>query len=57
MSNDTRDNDEDKQRAEQVRGQARAGWKGAFRSMAEQGNDRLIDAEQPPSAWDHDEWE
>ncbi len=57
MSDDTRNDDEDEQRVVQVRGQTRAGKKEAFRSMAEQDDDRLIDAEQPPNSWDHDDWE
>ena len=36
----------------------RTGWATAFRTMAEQGDDRLLDkAEGPMNRWDEDEWE
>lgn len=34
----------------------RAGWAEAFRAMAQQGDDRLID-ESRPTRWDEDEWQ
>ena len=34
---------------------ARAGWDEAFRAMAAEGDDELIDS-APPSAWDDEEW-
>ena len=37
---------------------ARAGWEEAFRRMAEQGDDELLDrASLPPTEWDATEWE
>jgi antitoxin MazE len=33
----------------------RAGWAEAFRTMAQHGDDRLID-EPRPTRWDEDEW-
>jgi antitoxin MazE len=36
---------------------ARQGWEASFAAMAEQGDDRLLDADVPPTAWDEDEWE
>ncbi|MGI9145767.1 MAG: AbrB/MazE/SpoVT family DNA-binding domain-containing protein [Chloroflexota bacterium] len=36
----------------------RAGWEEAFRTMAELGDDTLLDAEAPLGAdWDEQEWE
>jgi antitoxin MazE len=35
---------------------ARHGWDAAFAEMAARGDDRLLDAEGPPSAWDEAEW-
>ncbi len=36
----------------------RQGWEEQFRLMAEQGDDRLLDAEVPSlTRWDEDEWE
>jgi antitoxin MazE len=36
----------------------RAGWDEAFRKMAENGDDRLLDSEQPIShSWDETEWQ
>jgi antitoxin MazE len=36
----------------------RHGWEQAFRAMAEQGDDELLDGEALPApAWDEDEWE
>jgi antitoxin MazE len=35
----------------------RDGWDGRFREMAGYGDDRLLDADAPPSAWDSEEWE
>lgn len=36
----------------------REGWEETFRSMAERGDDHLLDLEQAtPSQWDKDEWE
>ncbi len=34
----------------------REGWEEAFRSMAEHGDDRLVD-ESVPTRWDREEWE
>ena len=34
----------------------RAGWTEAFKDMATQGDDRLVDEPQP-TRWDKDEWE
>jgi antitoxin MazE len=35
----------------------RAGWAAAFRTMAEMGDDALLDAGSPtPTAWDENEW-
>jgi antitoxin MazE len=34
----------------------RAGWAEAFKAMAEQGDDRLVD-EPRPTRWDEDEWQ
>ncbi len=39
-------------------GRPRTGWDESFRSMAERGDDRLLDAEAAEtSSWDEDEWE
>jgi antitoxin MazE len=39
-------------------GRPRAGWDERFRSMAERGDDRLLDAEAiETSSWDEGEWE
>lgn len=35
---------------------AREGWDAAFRTMAETGDDRLLDEVATLSAWDEDEW-
>lgn len=35
----------------------RQGWEAAFRSMAEHGDDTLLDPEVKPSRWDEEEWE
>jgi antitoxin MazE len=36
----------------------RQGWGEAFRTMAERGEDRLLDGEDTDTtAWDHEEWE
>ena len=35
----------------------RRNWDDAFRSMAEQGDDRPLDAPLTTSRWDEDEWE
>jgi antitoxin MazE len=35
----------------------RAAWAEQYRQMAERGEDTLLDAEQPLSAWDATEWE
>jgi antitoxin MazE len=35
----------------------RKGWDQAFAQMATSGDDRLVDAGQPPSDWDQAEWE
>ena len=34
----------------------RATWAGAFRAMAAQCDDRLIDEPLPPSGWDRTQW-
>ena len=37
---------------------ARLGWEEAFRQMAQQGDDELLDRESlPPTEWDTTEWE
>ena len=37
---------------------ARAGWDDAFRQMCENGDDALLDADNPPATrWDTTEWE
>lgn len=37
---------------------ARAGWAEAFREMARQGDDRLLDPDGPSlTSWDEEEWE
>jgi antitoxin MazE len=37
---------------------SRAGWDQAFQQMAENGDDLLVDAEQPVShSWDETEWQ
>jgi antitoxin MazE len=37
---------------------ARAGWAKAFREMARQNDDQLLDSETPSSTtWDEEEWE
>lgn len=37
---------------------AREGWREAFRRMAENGDDRMLDAGTPAlSSWDEQEWE
>ena len=37
---------------------ARSGWEEAFREMARQGDDALLDrATLPPTRWDRTEWE
>jgi antitoxin MazE len=35
----------------------RAGWDEAFRKMGENGDDMLIDEEQPATDWDETEWQ
>lgn len=35
----------------------RAGWDVAFRAMAEQGDDALLDAAAPASSWDQEAWQ
>lgn len=36
----------------------RRDWEEAFRALAQQGDDRLLDAESPSlSTWDEEEWE
>jgi antitoxin MazE len=35
----------------------RQGWEARFAAMAEQRDDRLVDAEALPTTWDEDEWE
>ncbi|NIN72499.1 MAG: AbrB/MazE/SpoVT family DNA-binding domain-containing protein [Gemmatimonadetes bacterium] len=35
----------------------RQGWEASFAAMADQGDDRLLDAEALPTKWDEDEWE
>ena len=35
---------------------ARAGWDAAFQSMAERGDDALLDEAKRPSRWDETEW-
>ena len=36
----------------------RAGWEDAFRTMAQQGDDALLDGEAPlPTQWDEAEWQ
>jgi antitoxin MazE len=38
--------------------QPRDGWEGAFRQMAERGDDALLDGGPPAqSSWDEDEWQ
>ena len=34
----------------------RAGWAEAFRNMAKNGDDAMLDAPQAPSTWDEEEW-
>jgi len=36
---------------------ARSGWDKAFQAMASRGDDALLDADQPLSSWDEEEWE
>ena len=36
--------------------QSRAGWEQAFASMAEQGDDQLLDPDIVESDWDSEEW-
>jgi hypothetical protein len=38
-------------------GRPREGWEAGFAAMAELGDDRLLDAEAPPTSWDEDGWE
>jgi antitoxin MazE len=38
-------------------GRPRQGWEAGFAAMAELEDDRLLDAEAPPTSWDEDEWE
>ena len=35
----------------------RAGWDEQFKTMAEHGDDGLLDEELVPTQWDEDEWE
>ncbi|KPV53588.1 MazE family transcriptional regulator [Kouleothrix aurantiaca] len=35
----------------------RATWAAAFQAMAAQGDDTLLDADLPPTAWEASEWE
>lgn len=35
----------------------RQGWEKAFQTMAERGEDRMLDTETATSPWDRDEWE
>lgn len=34
----------------------RAGWDEAFRAMAENGDDQMIDGDAPSTQWDETEW-
>lgn len=34
----------------------RSGWEAAFQSMAEHGDDQLLDADPMTTTWDEDEW-
>ena len=36
---------------------ARSGWDEAFRAMADQGDDALLDGDHALSSWDEEEWE
>jgi len=36
---------------------ARSGWDEAFRTMADLGDDALLDTDQSLSSWDEEEWE
>ncbi|HEX2999205.1 MAG TPA: AbrB/MazE/SpoVT family DNA-binding domain-containing protein [Armatimonadota bacterium] len=35
----------------------RDGWEEQFAAMHRQGDDRLVDEEQPPTVWDDEEWQ
>ncbi len=35
----------------------REGWDDAFLTMAERGDDALLDADAPASSWDEEEWD
>ena len=36
---------------------SRDGWEERFMTMAELGDDRLLDGQSPLSSWDEDDWE
>ncbi len=48
---------EDNQLCIRPKKQARAGWAEHFGARAEQGDDRLIDGDWPPTHFDTEEWE